>query len=97
MPPLGPTEIYIGIFLFIIYLALLFSAGLMSFRRGHKVIGIVGFFFPPIWLAGALMPPKRKQATSTGAPAKPKKKEPQPAGVAPQSKNTHSKKKRRRK
>ena len=103
--PTDATTIYAGIFLFIIYLALLLSAGLMSFKKGHTVIGIVGFIFPPLWLAGALMPPKKKESHSAAAASQPKtshSKTSQPKSngststAATSHSNSHSKKKRRR-
>jgi hypothetical protein len=62
----NPTPDLILVMLFLIYLALLLSAGLMTLRKGHTVLAIVGLVIPPLWLVGAMMPP-RKEAQ----PAKP--------------------------
>ena len=41
-----------------IYLALLITLGVLTFRKGHLVMFIVGFFLPVFWLIGALMRPR---------------------------------------
>ena len=43
----------------IIYLVLLFTLAVLSFRKGHWVLGLVGIVFPVLWLFGALLPAKR--------------------------------------
>jgi hypothetical protein len=43
----------------IIYLVLLFTVAIMTFRKGHWVLGIVGFFFPILWIIGAILPGRR--------------------------------------
>ena len=43
----------------VIYLALIVTLGVMSIRKGHWVMFIVGFFLPIFWLIGALMPTRR--------------------------------------
>jgi hypothetical protein len=48
---------YIG--LAILYLVLLVTLGIMSIRKGHWVMFIIGIFMPLFWLIGALMPPVR--------------------------------------
>jgi hypothetical protein len=40
----------------IIYLVLLVVLGWTSFRKGHWIMFILGFFFPLFWLIGALLP-----------------------------------------
>jgi choline-glycine betaine transporter len=40
----------------IIYLILVVTLGVMSIRKGHWVMFIIGFFLPFFWLIGALMP-----------------------------------------
>jgi hypothetical protein len=51
---------YIG--LGILYLVLLFTVALMSFRKGHWVIGLIGFIFPLLWFVGAMLPARRRRA-----------------------------------
>ena len=41
----------------IIYLILVVTLGVMSLRKGHCVMFIIGFSLPFFWLIGALMPP----------------------------------------
>jgi hypothetical protein len=40
------------------YFVLLFTVCLMTFRKGHIVLGIVGIFVPFLWLIGAVLPAK---------------------------------------
>jgi hypothetical protein len=40
----------------IIYFVLLVTLGIISIRKGHWVMFIVGLFLPIFWLIGALMP-----------------------------------------
>ena len=45
----------------ILYFVLLFTLGLMTLRKGHWVMFIVGIFVPLFWLIGALIPPTAAQ------------------------------------
>ena len=49
-----------GIF---IYLALAVTLGVMTLRKGHWVMFILGIFLPIFWLIGAMIPPKTAAAT----------------------------------
>jgi len=42
-----------------LYVVLFFVLGLMSIRKGHWIMFIVGIFLPLFWVIGALMPPTR--------------------------------------
>lgn len=42
-----------------IYLVLFFTLAILSFRKGHWVLGLFGFIFPVLWLIGAIMPARR--------------------------------------
>jgi hypothetical protein len=42
-----------------IYLALLATVAVITFRKGHIVLGVVGFFLPILWLIGAVLKPKQ--------------------------------------
>ena len=42
-----------------IYFVLLITLGIISIRKGHWVMFIVGIFIPLFWIIGALLPPKR--------------------------------------
>jgi hypothetical protein len=44
----------------VLYLVLLLTLGIMSIRKGHWIMFIVGIFIPLFWLIGALMPPVNK-------------------------------------
>jgi len=43
----------------IIYLVLLVTLGIISIRRGHWVMFLIGIFLPIFWLIGALLPRRR--------------------------------------
>jgi hypothetical protein len=45
-----------GITLGIIYLVLLVVFAILSFRKGHWVLGLFGFIFPILWIIGAVLP-----------------------------------------
>jgi hypothetical protein len=49
----------LSVALFAIYLSLLFTVCSLTFRKGYTVLGIVGIFFPILWLVGAVLPAKR--------------------------------------
>jgi len=38
---------------------LIITLGLLSFRKGHWVLGLVGFVLPFLWLIGAILPSRR--------------------------------------
>lgn len=46
----------LGILLGCIYLVLLFVFAVLSFRKGHWVLGLIGFVFPLLWIVGAMLP-----------------------------------------
>jgi hypothetical protein len=46
----------LGITLGIIYLVLMFVFAVLSFRKGHWVLGLIGFIFPILWIIGAILP-----------------------------------------
>jgi hypothetical protein len=48
-----------GITIGIIYLVLVLTIAVLSFRKGHWVLGLLGFVFPVLWLIGAIMPARR--------------------------------------
>jgi hypothetical protein len=48
---------YIG--LAVLYLVLLITLGVMTLRKGHWVMFIIGIFFPILWIIGAVIPPAR--------------------------------------
>ena len=42
-----------------IYIAVVLTIGLATYRRGRMVLFIVGFLLPPLWLLGAILPAKK--------------------------------------
>lgn len=53
------------ILLVVVYLTLLVTLGVMTFRKGHFVL--FGIIFPVLWIIGALMAPtERARATGGG-------------------------------
>ena len=42
----------------LLYLILLITLGILSIRKGHWVMFIIGIFIPLFWIIGALMPPR---------------------------------------
>ena len=53
---------FLGIGLGVIYLVLLFTVAVLTFRKGHWVLGLIGFIFPILWLIGAVLPDRRRGA-----------------------------------
>jgi hypothetical protein len=47
-----------------LYIVLLLTLGIMSIRKGHWVMFIIGLFVPIFWLVGALMAPVQKDTAS---------------------------------
>jgi hypothetical protein len=48
-----------GWILGILYFILLLTLGIISIRKGHWVMFIIGIFIPLFWLIGALMPARQ--------------------------------------
>lgn len=51
----GPVVAGLGI----LYVVLLITLGIISIRKGHWVLFIIGLFIPLFWFIGALLPPTR--------------------------------------
>jgi hypothetical protein len=43
----------------ILYFVLIVTLGVMTIRKGHWVIFVIGIFLPFFWLIGAVMPSRR--------------------------------------
>ena len=56
------VETVLGVGFGVLYFILLVTLGILSIRKGHWVMFILGIFFPLFWVIGALLPP-RQQAT----------------------------------
>ena len=52
------TGWYIG--LGVIYIILVFTLAVLTFRKGHWVLGLIGFLFPLLWLIGAVLPDRQR-------------------------------------
>ena len=39
------------------YVTCIFTVAAITFRNGHWILGILGIFFPVLWLIGAVLPP----------------------------------------
>jgi hypothetical protein len=48
-----------GALFFMMYLFCLFTVCMLTFQKGHTVLGIVGIFVPFLWLIGAIIPAKK--------------------------------------
>jgi hypothetical protein len=48
-----------GVLFGAIYVVLLITLGIVSIRKGHWVMFIIGIFIPLFWIIGALLPPTR--------------------------------------
>jgi hypothetical protein len=46
------------IFLASIYIVCIFTVCMLTFQKGHILLGIVGIIFPFLWLVGAILPAK---------------------------------------
>lgn len=44
----------------LLYLVLIFTLAVTSFRKGHWILGLTGFLFPVLWLVGAMLPSRRR-------------------------------------
>jgi hypothetical protein len=44
----------------VIYIVLLLVFGLMSIKKGHWIMFLIGIVIPIFWLIGALLPPVRR-------------------------------------
>jgi hypothetical protein len=55
-----PTELesHVGWLFGVIYLVLLITLGVITLRKRHWVMFVLGFFLPIFWLIGALMRPR---------------------------------------
>lgn len=45
--------------LFVLSIMCLITVCMLTFKKGYLVLGILGIFFPLLWLIGAILPPKR--------------------------------------
>jgi hypothetical protein len=50
----------------VLYVACWIFLGLATFRKGHYVLFFIGFFFPILWIVGALIAPTARAAARFG-------------------------------
>jgi hypothetical protein len=44
-----------------VYVVLLITLGIISIRKGHWIMFLIGIFIPLFWIIGALLPPTRSR------------------------------------
>ncbi|MEX0784593.1 MAG: hypothetical protein WD557_18315 [Dehalococcoidia bacterium] len=52
-------ETFLLITLGVLYIGLIMTVCMVTFQKGHWLLGILGFFLPLLWLVGAILPAKR--------------------------------------
>lgn len=52
-----------------IYFILIITLGVLSIRKGHWVMFLIGIFLPIFWFIGALLPRRRRDEVYTERPA----------------------------
>lgn len=52
-------EWILALVLFSIYITCVFTVCSLTFQKGYTLFGIIGIFFPILWLIGAFMPAKQ--------------------------------------
>jgi hypothetical protein len=57
-------EWFLGTTLAVLYLFLIFTVALITFRKGHYVLGFLGIVLPFLWLIGAVLPDRNEGMTS---------------------------------
>jgi hypothetical protein len=50
---------FFGFMFWMFYIFAIFTVCLLTFKKGHILLGILGIFLPFLWLIGAIMPAKR--------------------------------------
>jgi hypothetical protein len=62
-PPEGTDmtglEWILWIILVAFYICCVFTVCLLTFQKGHTLLGIVGIFIPLLWLVGAILPARQ--------------------------------------
>jgi hypothetical protein len=53
---------FLWFLLAVVYLTALVSLGVMTLRKGHVLLFVVGIIFPFLWIIGALMAPTPRAA-----------------------------------
>jgi hypothetical protein len=50
----------------LLYIVLIFTVCIITFRKGHVVLGILGIFLPFLWVIGAVLPPAEGSSYEPG-------------------------------
>lgn len=53
-----PGEIFLSMCCFSFYICFIFTVAITTFKKGYMLLGILGIFFPFLWLIGAVLPAK---------------------------------------
>jgi len=61
------VSLFLWIILATLYLVLVFTLAMTTWRNGHHVLFFVGFFLPFLWIIGAVIAPTPAAATSAAA------------------------------
>ena len=56
-----PMETFLSFMLLTLYIGCLFTVCMLTFKKGHTLLGILGIFMPLLWLIGACLPAKRRK------------------------------------
>lgn len=64
---MSTTEWILGTTAAVLYLFFIFTVGLLTFQKGHFVLGILGIFVPLFWILGAVLPDRGGGMTSSSA------------------------------
>ena len=56
--------VFLWSLLAVLYLVLLVSLGMTTFRNGHRLLFWVGILFPILWIIGALISPKPRPSAA---------------------------------
>ena len=57
-------EWFLGTTLAVLYIFCIFTVALITFQKGHYVLGVIGIFLPFLWLIGALLPDRSGRMTT---------------------------------
>ena len=52
-------DLVLSSMLFFVYIFLIFTVCMLTFQKGHILLGILGIFIPFLWLIGAVLPAKQ--------------------------------------
>jgi hypothetical protein len=48
----------------IVYIFLIVTIAVMTFRKGHWILGLIGFLMPLFWVIGAIIGPTARKRSS---------------------------------